>query len=696
MQPDDRSAPSAPVPSRRSFLQRSAGLGGGLLLAPGFAWATNDKADSVILDFRGAIPAGVSFRRASQASYIKPDGVFSTAAVNVPRFMGENGKPLGLLIEGTGRNLLVDATQPASKKWSVGGGTSATAESGEAAPDGSVGVFRVRRATPAPNSLFDTSADKPVWSEYGTASVWLRSTSGPGTWRLRLRDFSTYNGVSSVVEVDPQWRRYSLSFAWQLKDKGAKRFSVLDNEAPVLTSTPPVYQLNRVNPYKPVATPLSLDNVLMWGWQYETANHASSFIMDASTRAADEVHFPASLIDSETGSLTILLPQGGRRGGTILDAAGDQGGVSIAYSNSGWILARIGSLYLAGFSDVTADPIVRLEWGRDGAQLLTGDRPQSLIIRAVQRRSPHPVQPGESVRLGMKLNGEQPIDRPIASVSIEKSAPAALGPLVVPSIIPVSYLPSFSDDFDDKDVSRINENATSGHDGAPAWRSRFRQARKDVINKEKQIYMDPAFAGTGSQPLGVQPFSIQDGVLRIRADRADPNVSSQIWNYRYTSGCISSELTHAQTYGYFEMRAKLPRGKGFWPAFWLLPVRNAWPPEIDVLEASGARPYGVHCGVLEKPRTAKTPPGAWIDQLIDTSDGFHTYAVDWTPSNIIFFVDGTKTFEYGPHNIHEDMYMLVNLALGSHDPNWIPDPDDSTPFPGVLEIDYIHAFKRAA
>jgi len=339
---------------------------------------------------------------------------------------------------------------------------------------------------------------------------------------------------------------------------------------------------------------------------------------------------------------------------------------------------------------------VRLAWSKAGVQVSTGPRVSALSVRAVQRRGPQRLKPGDTARLGMTQAGAHPLNRVIASVAISKTA-GELGQVALPTVMTDAYAPSFTDDFDDADLSRINENASGGRVNAPAWRSRFRQSRHDVINKEKQIYMDPAFAGTGSRPLGVQPFAIVDGALHIRANRADPQlVTPYIWNYRYTSGCISSELTHAQTYGYFEMRAKLPRGKGYWPAFWLLPKRDAWPPEIDMLEASGTRPYGVHCGVLEKPRTAKTPPGVWIDQFIDTSDGFHAYAVDWTPTNIIFYVDGIKTFEYGPHGIHEDMYILANLALGSHDPNWIPDPDDTTPFPGVMEIDYIRAFKRAA
>ncbi|MFT3735056.1 MAG: glycoside hydrolase family 16 protein [Rhodocyclaceae bacterium] len=679
---------------RRDFICRTGAVAGSLWLPPGVAWAAD-----TVLDFRGGIPEGVRFRRAGTAHYTTAEGLLRHAAVNVPRFPSEAGKALGLLIEGEGRNPLGSAAQ--ARAWAAGEGTGVEMVANETAPDGSRGVLRIRRGLPAANSSVDAIVPGPLpWSEYSTVSVWLRSTSGPGKWRLRLRDFSTYNGVATVVEVGPVWRRYALSFAWQMKDIGPKRFSVLANEAPAVSADPPaIFLLNRINPYEPVATALTLDSVLMWGAQYEDRNRPSSFMPgngSNATRAMDEVTFAASRLPTTEGALSFVLPQGGRRSGVIIDAAGEQGGIRLGYSASGWLVATVGDVSLAGQGDATADTVVRLEWSKDGVQISSGDRPLALSVRAVQKRKPASPKPGDVARLGMTLTGERPLNSVIASVTISKSA-AALGQLVLPSIIPVSYLPSFVDDFDNNDVSRINENASGGKEGAPAWRSRLRQSRQEVINKEKQIYMDPAFTGTGSQPLGVQPFSIQNGVLRIRADKADPQrIAPYIWNYRYTSGCISSELTHWQTYGYFEMRARLPRGKGFWPAFWLLPRRNAWPPEIDVLEGSGARPYGVHCGVLEKPREAKTPPGAWIDQLIDTSDGFHTYAVDWTQANIIFYVDGTKTFEYGPHGIHEEMYLIANLALGSHDPNWIPDPDDTTPLPGFMDIDYIRAFKRAA
>jgi beta-glucanase (GH16 family) len=257
---------------------------------------------------------------------------------------------------------------------------------------------------------------------------------------------------------------------------------------------------------------------------------------------------------------------------------------------------------------------------------------------------------------------------------------------------PSGYHLVFADEFDDPNLARINENASGGRPDAPAWRSRYRHDRFTVINKEKQIYVDSAFRGTADHPLGVQPFSIHDSVLTISANPADPRaVRPFLHNAAYTSGCITSELTFWRTYGYYEMRARLPVGKGFWPAFWLLPKRDAWPPEIDVFEGSGARPKDVHVGVLWAPgQTA----GTWIEGKVDVADGFHVYGLEWTREFVAWSFDGHEMWRH-PNLINEDMYVLANLALGSHDQNWIPDPDASTPFPGRFEIDYVRVYARA-
>jgi beta-glucanase (GH16 family) len=276
------------------------------------------------------------------------------------------------------------------------------------------------------------------------------------------------------------------------------------------------------------------------------------------------------------------------------------------------------------------------------------------------------------------------------------STGARAAPITAPLAQPERYRLAFEDDFDDVRVARINEDGLAPAPGAVAWRSRYRHPRKDVINQEKQIYMDPAFGGSGAQALGVQPFDIAGSVLTIRADRADPRrVAPHIWDRRYTSGCITTEATHWQTYGYFEMRARMPLGRGFWPAFWLLPKRDAWPPEIDIVEASGSRPGQLHQGLIAPGGKQPSDASGWIDlPRGGRIDRFHVYALEWTRERMTWFVDGQHTFEIGGHAIHEDMYLLANLALGSQDPGWIPDPDEGTPLPGRFEIDYIRAWRR--
>jgi beta-glucanase (GH16 family) len=260
----------------------------------------------------------------------------------------------------------------------------------------------------------------------------------------------------------------------------------------------------------------------------------------------------------------------------------------------------------------------------------------------------------------------------------------------VPGFAPSGATLTFADEFDDPDVGRINENAQGGRPGAPAWRSRYRHDRFTIINGEKQIYVDAAFQGTAEAPLGVQPFHIHDGVLSITAARADPvRVKPFIQGHDYTSGCITTELTFAQTYGYFETRARLPAGRGFFPAFWLLPKRVGWPPEIDVFEASGVTPDRIHLGVIPPQGEAATQ---WIGDLPDFSAAFHVYGLAWTHDTLRWSIDGREVWRT-VNTVHEPMYVLANLALGNRDQNFIPDPDATTKLPASLDLDYIRVWQ---
>jgi len=201
-------------------------------------------------------------------------------------------------------------------------------------------------------------------------------------------------------------------------------------------------------------------------------------------------------------------------------------------------------------------------------------------------------------------------------------------------------------------------------------------------NGEQEIYTSAGFTGTGSTPLGLNPFSFNNGVMTISATPVSSAQSSQMWGYHYSSGVLVSNDT--QTYGYFEMRAELPKGQGLWPAFWLLGQDNK---EIDVLEALGtntrAPDFAVH--------TPSISPGYSHEGFNPYADGFHTYGLMWDPSHLTYYVDSVPVWQTNtPWDANVPMRMIVNLAVGG---NWPGSPDGSTPWPAQMKVDYIHAFK---
>jgi len=229
--------------------------------------------------------------------------------------------------------------------------------------------------------------------------------------------------------------------------------------------------------------------------------------------------------------------------------------------------------------------------------------------------------------------------------------------------------------------------------GQGVWRTYLRGGDGMLVtertltgNKELQVYVDPDWAPEG-RPLGLNPFSLHDGELEIRAEPAPPSVAAQLEGRRYISGMISSQPAFSQTYGYFEMRARLPRGKGVWPAFWLLPADFDWPPEIDVMESVGD-PSKVYATAHSKVAKAE---GTEIQ--ISDPDAFHTYAVAWDKDQIVWFVDGREAKRQPtPPDMHKPMYLLANIALGG---DWAGAPDASTPWPARMSIDYIRAYRFA-
>lgn len=159
--------------------------------------------------------------------------------------------------------------------------------------------------------------------------------------------------------------------------------------------------------------------------------------------------------------------------------------------------------------------------------------------------------------------------------------------------------------------------------------------------------------------------------------------------FPYSSGIICSYGKFSQQYGYFEMRAQMPIGKGIWPAFWLLPDRETWPPEIDILEYLGHEPSTAYF-------TNHFDDGGYsydqgTAQGTNLSTGYHLYAVEWNKDSITWYLDGVKKFQIKEHVPQEPMYVIANLAVGG---NWPGYPNSATKFPQKYAIDYIRVYQK--
>ncbi|MGO4573831.1 family 16 glycosylhydrolase [Microvirga sp. 2TAF3] len=246
-----------------------------------------------------------------------------------------------------------------------------------------------------------------------------------------------------------------------------------------------------------------------------------------------------------------------------------------------------------------------------------------------------------------------------------------------PLSLSVSAILTFSEEFD---AFSYWNGATGRWGTGYPWTAP--NGGTNATNGEEQWYVNANYAPTS----GLGTYSVNDGVFSITAARASAEIQSRINGYDYTSGMIMTFHSFSQTYGYFEIKAKLPAGQGLWPAFWLLPTDMSWPPEIDIMEVIGSEPNTLNTTVHYGSNLQR---GAEI-HAADMTTGFHTYGVDWQQNTITWYYDGQKVFQTAtPADMHKPMYMLANLAVGGE---WPGSPDATTTFPAKMDIDYIRAY----
>ena len=215
--------------------------------------------------------------------------------------------------------------------------------------------------------------------------------------------------------------------------------------------------------------------------------------------------------------------------------------------------------------------------------------------------------------------------------------------------------------------------------------------KNSKLNTKKWIDSYPFGARTHSN--GEQEYyapdavSVENGNLRFKAERR------KMGGMPYTSGMATTFGNFSQKFGWFEIRAKMPAGKGMWPAFWLLPADGKkWPPEIDILEILGHEPNKVHLTNHWRTDGPSHHEGKGVDFTgPDFTKDYHTYALQWTPTELVWYIDGVERYATREHIPQEPMYVLLNLAVGG---DWPGNPDATTPFPSYMDIDYLHVYAK--
>lgn len=234
------------------------------------------------------------------------------------------------------------------------------------------------------------------------------------------------------------------------------------------------------------------------------------------------------------------------------------------------------------------------------------------------------------------------------------------------------------------------------------WSDEFNDSAGSPVDQSKWVYdLGNGTAGWGNgelQSYTSKPQNIsQDGAgnLVITALRdAGGN---------YTSARIKTKGIMEQQYGRIEARIKTPTGKGIWPAFWMLGNNIdavSWPQcgEIDVMEQKGQQSsitYGSVHGPGYSGGSAITSQYALKNNRFDND--FYVYAVEWGENYIDFFVNDYLYKRLTPSGVpgewvyNKPFYLLLNLAVGG---SFVGPPNDFTPFPGSMFIDYVRVYKE--
>ena len=240
---------------------------------------------------------------------------------------------------------------------------------------------------------------------------------------------------------------------------------------------------------------------------------------------------------------------------------------------------------------------------------------------------------------------------------------------------PEGYQLVWNDEFDNG--SELNQNDWTHEVQGSGW-----------VNNELQNYVNH------KTPEGALVTQIKNGALHITALKE---------NGKIYSGRVYAKVKSGWTYGYIEASIKLPKGKGTWPAFWMMPVNfKSWPAdgEIDIMEEVGYHPDYVSSSLHANAHVHSNNTQVTHEMYCKGAEGeFHKYAIEWTAQNITTYVDGQVQLSYDNRGLGRDdwpytdpFYIIFNLAWGG---SWGGQQGvDESALPATMEVDYVRVFQK--
>jgi len=264
------------------------------------------------------------------------------------------------------------------------------------------------------------------------------------------------------------------------------------------------------------------------------------------------------------------------------------------------------------------------------------------------------------------------------------STPVVTTPTVNPPALPTAGKPAgwklvWSDEFEQ-----------AGLPSADKWMFDTERNKAGWYNNERQYYSKDR----------LENARVADGKLTITALKEQLSSAPDFGGQAYTSARLLTRGKASWTYGFFEIRAKLPCGLGTWPAIWMLGTKGAWPEdgEIDIMEHVGKNKGQIlGSAYTHFYNWANGTGNTKATTVNDACDVFHNYQLYWDQNQLAIAVDdkyyfqfvNAKTGDYKKWPFDQLQYLILNLAIGGD----LGGAVDDSIFPSRFEIDYVRVYQ---